>query len=184
MNDFKVLSLSFIIAISGICNAQTTEDTLFATEIETPPEFPNGYAGWRNFLFNNLHENVPLEYGAPSGRYTVIVGFTIDKEGTLSDIKPLTNFGYGMEEEVIRLMLKSGKWKPGMQSGKFVRCQFKQPITFFLRPENIDFNLNNQGENYVLSAEKENILTVNTSNSVGKKDNNLEVRTDKGIIKK
>ena len=42
------------------------------------------------------------------------------KGGNLSDIKPLTNFGYGMEQEAIRVIKKSGKWIPAIQNGSEV----------------------------------------------------------------
>lgn len=184
MNYFKFLIFFLIISLSGISKAQTTKDTLVITEIDTPPSFPNGYKGWRNFLFNNLQSEVPIENGAPSGMYNVIIGLIIEKDGTLSEIKPLTNFGYGMEEEAVRVISKSGKWKPGMQSSKIVRSYLRQPIIFLLRPEKIDFTLNDKFDNYVLNVDKENILIINSYNNSGKKSTKLEVKIDKGIIKK
>ena len=94
--------------------------------------FPGAKAAWRKYLEQNLDPNVPVENGAPIGIYTVVVQFIVDKTGVISDIKPLTNFGYGMEQEVIRIMKKSPMWTPASQNNKPVKAYRKQPIIFVL----------------------------------------------------
>ena len=66
----------------------------------------------------------------PAGSYTVIIQFVVDKEGNISEIKPLTNRGYGMEKEVIRILEKSPKWTPAYQDNRPVKAYRKQPVTF------------------------------------------------------
>ncbi|HET9432867.1 MAG TPA: energy transducer TonB, partial [Chitinophagaceae bacterium] len=72
----------------------------------------------------------PVRNFAPEGTYMVIVQFVVDKEGHITDIKPLTKFGFGMEEEVIRIMKKSPRWVPASQFGRNVNAYRKQPVTF------------------------------------------------------
>lgn len=98
------------------------------TEIEAA--FPGGPAAWRSFLMNNLRADVPSEKGAPAGTYTIWLHFIVDKEGNLSDFTALTNFGYGMEKECLRLMKLSPNWVPAMQNGHPVKAYKKQAITF------------------------------------------------------
>lgn len=85
---------------------------------------------WRKFLIKNLRGEVPVDNGAPAGRHTVYIQFVVDKDGTLSDIKPLTNIGFGMEEEAIRVIKKSVKWEPAVQNGHHVKAYRKQAVTF------------------------------------------------------
>jgi len=85
---------------------------------------------WRKFLEKNLDAGVPVRNRAPVGKYTVVVQFIVDRQGHLSDITPLTNFGFGMEGEVIRLLKKSPPWSPAIQFGKIVDSYKKQPVTF------------------------------------------------------
>jgi protein TonB len=85
---------------------------------------------WGKFLERNLRGNVPVDNGAPAGKYTVLIQFVIDQEGKVSEIKPLTNMGYGMEEEAIRVLKKADKWSPAIQNGHPVKTYRKQPITF------------------------------------------------------
>src|SRR5215203_3617575 len=66
-------------------------------KVEVEAEFPGGNAAWRRYLTNKLNAQAPADAGAPSGSYTVTVKFIVDKQGNISDVKALTNHGYGME---------------------------------------------------------------------------------------
>jgi len=94
------------------------------------------FAGnWEKFLRKNLDPMVPAGRGAPAGRYNVVIQFVVDLEGNVSDIKPLTNFGYGMEEEAMRVLRKAEKWEPAIQNGYHVKAYRRQPITFVIEGE-------------------------------------------------
>jgi protein TonB len=111
-------------------NDTSDGDTFSRVEIEAA--FPGGDDAWRRFLEKNLNASIPLEYGAPEGTYTVIIQFVVDKEGTLSGFKAKTKFGYGMEQEVIRLLKKAPKWTPAVQDGRMVKAYRIQPVTFMV----------------------------------------------------
>ncbi len=105
-------------------------------EIWTAVEVPASYNGdWVKFLTRNLNANVPVDNEAPAGRYNIMIQFVVDKDGNLSDIVPLTNYGYGMEQEAIRVLKKAKGWKPGIQNGHEVKCYHKQPITFVVEEQ-------------------------------------------------
>lgn len=87
---------------------------------------------WTKFLYRNLNANVPVDHEAPAGRYTVVVEFVVDLEGNVSDIRALTSYGYGMEEEALRVIRKAAKWEPAFQNGHHVKAFRKQPITFIV----------------------------------------------------
>jgi hypothetical protein len=75
---------------------------------------------------------VPVDSGANAGTYTVIAQFIVHKDGSISDLKTLTNHGHGMEDEVLRVMKKSPNWIPAMQNGHKVAAYRKQPVTFVI----------------------------------------------------
>lgn len=100
------------------------------TKVEIDASYPGGASAWRNFLERNLRGETPVDNGAAPGNYTVIIQFVVDVAGNVSDIKPLTNLGYGMEQEAVRVLKRSGKWKPAIQNGREVKAYRKQPITF------------------------------------------------------
>ena len=57
----------------------------------------------------------------------------VDKEGNIKAVIPITHHGFGMEEEVIRVMKLSPKWTPARQNGKIVNAYKMQAVTFLMR---------------------------------------------------
>jgi periplasmic protein TonB len=87
---------------------------------------------WSRFLKSNLRADTPAENGAPIGVYTVIVQFVVDVDGSLSNIVAISDKGFGLEKEAIRVLKQSKKWKPAIQNGRPVKAYRTQPITFVL----------------------------------------------------
>jgi antitoxin component YwqK of YwqJK toxin-antitoxin module len=106
-------------------------DTVY-TRDEIESFFVGGSSAFRNFLTNNLKFSIAAENGAPPGRYTVVVKFIVDIDGSVSDVEAETNAGYGTEQEVIRVIKLSRKWEPGIQYGRKVKSVKRQPITFYV----------------------------------------------------
>ena len=104
-------------------------------KVEIEASFPGGDSKWRQYLERNANGQVATDNGAPEGTYTTVVQFVVDKEGNISDVRALTNHGYGMEEEAIRVIKKGPKWSPAIQNGRQVKAYRKQPITFRVESE-------------------------------------------------
>ena len=102
------------------------------SKVEIEAGFPGGMTAWREYLEKNLKADVPAKKKAPAGMYTAVVRFIVSKDGTISDIQPETNVGYGMENEVMRVIRKGPKWTPASQDGKKVNAYRRQPITFVI----------------------------------------------------
>ena len=94
------------------------------------PWFPRGDKGRVKFLKNNIiYPNMARESGIQG---TVYVTFIVEKDGSLSDVRILRGIGGGCDEEVIRIVKKMPKWKPGRLDDKPVRVQFIMPVKFTL----------------------------------------------------
>jgi protein TonB len=104
-------------------------------KVEIEASFPGGDSKWRQYLERTLNANTPVDNGAAEGTYSVVVQFVVDKEGKISDVRPLTNHGYGMEQEAVRVIQKGPKWNPAQQNGRQVKAYRKQPITFHVTGE-------------------------------------------------
>ena len=104
-------------------------------KVEQEATFPGGVDAWQKYLQENLKADVPVKKGAPAGRYMVLVRFILSKNGKVTDIKAETNYGYGMEKEVIRIISKGPKWLPALQNGKTINAYPRQPITFLVSNE-------------------------------------------------
>jgi protein TonB len=63
----------------------------------------------------------------------VFVGFIVEKDGSVSNVKVLRGIGGGCDEEAVRVIKGMPKWKPGKQDGKPVRVSYMMPIIFKLQ---------------------------------------------------
>jgi len=100
------------------------------TKVEIAPSFPDGFNAWAEFVKENLNQAVASK--APPGTYAVFVQFIVDEKGNLADIKPLTNYGYGMEEEALRVFRKVPKWIPAKQNGHQVKAYARWAVDFYV----------------------------------------------------
>ena len=148
----KNLCIGFLFFVCIGAKAQVPEDSLY-TKVEIEASFPGGESVWRNYLTLALNFNVAVDHYAPPGTYTVVVQFIVNKDGTVTDVKPLTNHGFGMEQEVVRVISKGPKWNPAIQDGKQVKAYRRQPVTFQVFT---DFELST----YTLVAGKTNYVEI------------------------
>ncbi|TXJ28068.1 MAG: energy transducer TonB [Chitinophagaceae bacterium] len=115
----------------GVVEEKKVEDeNKIFEKVEIEASFKGGEGAWRKFLERNLNGNTPVDNGAPEGTYTVYVQFVVSKDGSISDVKALTNHGFGMEQEAVRVIKKGPNWTPAVQNGRSVNAYRKQPITF------------------------------------------------------
>lgn len=118
---------------TGIIQQQETKEPEGPFErVEVEAKFTGN---WEKFLLRYLNGSVPVENGASPGRYTVMIQFVVDVDGSVSDIRPLTSLGFGMENEAIRVLKKATKWEPAIQNGRKVKAYRRQPVTFLVNEE-------------------------------------------------
>jgi len=117
---------------TGVVEAPKVEEDYekVFTVVQIPAEFPGGLPAWTRYLERNLNSNIPTENGAPAGRYTVVVAFTVSKTGAISDVQAENDPGYGTKAEAIRVITRGPSWKPAVQNGRNVIYRHKQSITF------------------------------------------------------
>ncbi|WP_026751097.1 energy transducer TonB [Sediminibacterium sp. C3] len=122
---------------TGVVEAPKKEedyDKIF-TVVQIPAEFPGGLSAWAKYLERNLNRDLPVENGAPPGKYTVVVSFIVAKDGTISDVVAENDPGYGTKNEAVRVITRGPKWKPAVQNGRNVIYRHKQSITFMVSEE-------------------------------------------------
>jgi len=176
--NFTLFGLFILISSKSFSQPEPGIDTTKAVfeRVDEEATFPGGIDEWRHFLERNLNPSVPLDNGAPCGKYTVYVQFIVDKEGRVSNIKPLTHEGFGMEQEVVRIMKESGLWDPAMMKGKPVKAYRKQPVTFMVEQEGFIITSKTP---YVLYTKTDNELTIDVDDV---KAENMEVTISEGSI--
>jgi protein TonB len=99
--------------------------------VEEMPSYPGGDAKLMEFVAKNIkYPQIARETGI-QGR--VFVGFVVEPDGSVSNVKVLRGIGGGCDEEAMRVVKSMPKWKPGKQRGKAVRVSYMLPVNFKLQ---------------------------------------------------
>lgn len=112
----------------------TKEEEVVEVEIfqvvEQLPEFPGGDEALFKYLSDNLIYPDRAREAGIEGR--VMVGFVVEPDGRISNVKVIRSKAAALDDEAIRVVKAMPKWKAGKQRGKAVRVQYQIPITFTL----------------------------------------------------
>lgn len=100
-------------------------------EFEAMPEYPGGMAECIKFLAKNLKYPEAALEARIQGR--VLVGFTIETDGTLTDIRTLGGVCPELDEEAKRVVGLMPKWRPGVWHGKRIAMRYSLPVEFRLQ---------------------------------------------------
>ena len=103
------------------------DNSIYNTKsLEIYPEFPGGKENLDMFLSKNILLTNEMKKNKVKGE--VLAFFTVEKNGSISDLKIVRGKVLGVENEVLRVLKSMPKWKPGMLNGKIVRSSFSLPI--------------------------------------------------------
>lgn len=134
LSDDKSISFNAEVVTSlEIAEEEDEVETQIFTVVETEPEFPGGM----DSLYAFLARNIVYPKLARDNRITgkVYITFTVETDGSITNIKVLRDIGGGCGAEAVRVVKMMPKWIPGKQRGKPVRVQFNLPISFNLPME-------------------------------------------------
>jgi protein TonB len=109
-------------------DSEPSDDPIIISEVM--PEFEGGLSKFYDYVGKSI--KYPKQASRMSIEGKVFVQFVIDKDGGLSDLKVLKGIGGGCDEEALRVLKESPKWKPGKQRGRPVRVKMSLPISFKL----------------------------------------------------
>lgn len=104
------------------------DDQKIFTVVEIMPEYPGGMEKWNEYAKKNL--KYPKEVKQDKLTGTVYVSFVVQPDGSLSDTNVVRGLCPACDQEAVRLVKDSGKWKPGKQNGKTVSTRFVMPVKF------------------------------------------------------
>ena len=113
-----------------VVEEEVTEQEIFQI-VEEMPAFPGGEAKLMEYVGKNIkYPQIARETGI-QGR--VFIGFVVEPDGSVSNVKLLRGIGGGCDEEAMRVVKSMPKWKPGKQRGKAVRVSYQIPVFFKLQ---------------------------------------------------
>ena len=116
--------------------AQTHKDTTADDKVykvcEQMPTYEGGDAALMKYIGENLKYPEEAKERGLQGR--VVVGFIIEKDGSLTDVKVLRAVDRALDAEALRVVKGMPKWIPGSQNGQHVRVKYNVPVPFRLEP--------------------------------------------------
>ncbi|MFC2516431.1 MAG: energy transducer TonB [Prevotella sp.] len=114
---------------------QTRKDTATDDKVyevcEQMPIFEGGDAALLKYLRENLKYPDNTKDRGVQGR--LVIGFIVEKDGSLTDVKVLRPVDIDLDAEVLRLVKGMPKWIPGRHNGQRVRVRHLLPIHICLQ---------------------------------------------------
>ena len=85
-------------------------------------------------MFHNISKNIhyPQKAREKGIQGRVFIGFIVEKDGSISNVRNLRGVDSELDAEAIRVVESMPRWKPGMHRGEPVRVSYQIPIVFKL----------------------------------------------------
>lgn len=130
--DDATLGVEIMDYIETVEEEEVEEEAIPFALVENKPTFQGGDANTFSKWVNSQLEypEIAKENGI-QGRVTL--QFTVNTDGSVSDVKVLRGVDSSLDKEAVRVVSASPKWKPGMQRDKPVRVTYTFPVIFQLR---------------------------------------------------
>ena len=109
----------------------TTDDKIYEV-CEQMPIFEGGDAALLKYLTDSVkYPELAKKHGV-QGR--VVIGFIVEKDGSLTNVKVLRAVDRALDAEALRVVKGMPKWIPGCQDEQLVRVRYNVPVSFRLEP--------------------------------------------------
>ena len=127
----RLFLLSVLLFLMG--NISVAQDDYY--ENINDAEFPGGME--ELFMFVCMNVDYPEEARKANIEGKVIVTFTVEKYGSISEVELETDMGSGFGEAVVAMVKSMPRWKPARwkSDNTPVRVQFRLPVSFSLDDE-------------------------------------------------
>ena len=132
LEDDANLGVEIIDYVEDVEEEVVEEETIPFMFVEEKPKFNGGDANeFSKWVGRNLvYPEIAKENGV-SGR--VMLQFTINPDGSLSNIVVLRGVDESLDKEAVRVVSQSPKWTPGRQRDRAVKVSYTFPVIFQLR---------------------------------------------------
>ena len=129
--SLKVALMMFVLLFSFMTStAQTKKNDMVFDVVEVMPQFPGGQIAMLKYIMENIKYPEQAMKEGIQGRVTV--RFIVEKDGSISNVKPVLSVHPLLDKEAVRVVESMPKWSPGKQNGKPVRVRFNVPVMFKL----------------------------------------------------
>ena len=129
--SLKVVLMMLVLLFSFMTStAQTKKNNMVFDVVEVMPQYPGGQIAMMKYIMENMKYPEQAMKEGIQGRVTV--SFIVEKDGSISDVKPVLSVHPLLNKEAVRVVKSMPKWSPGKHNGKPVRVRFNLPVMFKL----------------------------------------------------
>lgn len=132
LEDDANLGVEVMDYVSEVEEEVVEEESIPFALVEKKPSFMGGdvniFSAWVNQHLE--YPEVARENGV-SGR--VMLQFTVNPNGSVTDVKVLRGVDPALDKEAVRVISSSPKWEPGRQRDRAVKVTYTFPVVFQLR---------------------------------------------------
>ncbi|MDR7129660.1 protein TonB [Algoriphagus sp. 4150] len=125
-----LMAMLLVFALPNQSSFAQTESGEIHQEVDEMPMPSDGIDGWNDYLAKNMKYPKAARKANVEGR--VLISFVVQTTGEISNAEIVSGIGGGCDEEVLRLVKESPKWKPGKKDGQVVNTQMMLPVNFRL----------------------------------------------------
>ena len=131
LEDDPNLKVDILDYIEDVKDEEVIEEAIPFTVVEEKPMFNGGdaneFSKWVNSKL--VYPEIAKENGV-DGRVTL--QFTVEKDGSVSNVKVLRGVDPSLDKEAVRVVQNSPKWTPGRQRDRAVKVTYVFPVIFKL----------------------------------------------------
>jgi TonB family protein len=99
-----------------------------STGADTLASFPGGDEAFQKYISRQLQTTSAASAAQING--DVEMSFVIDEKGIAGEFKPIRRLGYGLEDQVVRILRAMPRWQPGVISGRRIKTTFERKFYF------------------------------------------------------
>ena len=114
---FLIMLLAFV-SVNAYSQSDDADNDVY-NMVDQSAKFQDGY----NSIIKFVQENIkfPAEAKENNVHGKLMLSVVVEKDGSLSDITVKKGLGYGLDEEIVRIIKMMPKWQPAQHKGKTVR---------------------------------------------------------------
>ena len=132
LEDDSNLGVEIMDYVEEVQEEVVEEEAIPFALVEEKPKFQGGDANnFSKWVASHLEYPEIAKENGVSGR--VMVQFTVNPNGTVSDVKVLRGMDPSLNKEAVRVIQSSPKWTPGKQRDRAVKVTYQFPVIFQLR---------------------------------------------------
>ena len=132
LEDDSNLGVEIMDYVEQVQEETVEEEAIPFQLVEDKPSFNGGdaneFSKWVNQRL--VYPEIAKENGVQG---KVMLQFTVNADGTVSNVKVLRGVDPSLDKEAVRVVSMSPKWKPGKQRDRAVKVTYTFPVIFQLR---------------------------------------------------